>query len=336
MAVPEKSNDFLKFVELHEKQYLTNKERRSKEGSTASTVTANTTNFNRLEMKVEQIRLNRPFSGDAMRQEKKEEGDLVKRKAPFERPKTAKNDTLGLERSTENKLSSLGQSSHEKERQLERSNRLPEIIENSSRKSSTEYEYSSENSKEECNELMKPTRGLPSPDISEVKISNNNPFEAKDSEYDENEFKTDFFPQNKITKRMSEHDNMLEILKVDRCEMDPSERMFKESDGGVKIKDSFADCQSDLYTQLNLGSPVQNKNCENLIQEPIRLKPKRPSSAGNHIPRNDRHDGLSSNLLASTVGISRKGFCLNLASMLFSKPEVESNYDPLPKKLSAR
>lgn len=255
--LPEKNSDFLKFVEEHEKRHLVNKERRSKEVDSESVMTANSTVGNRLERKVEQIRLHRPFSGDVMRQE---EAELVRRKGPAERPKTAKNDALGLERSTDNKLSSFGHSSHEDEKLLERSNKLPEIVEGSSKKSSTDYEYSSENSKDEYEDIMRPTRDIPSPGMSEVKSSKANPMEAKESEYGQSEFKTDFLLPDKITKRISDQNNMFENSRGDQYEMDHSERMFKESDGGVKIKDSFADCQSDLYTQLNIGSPVQNQN----------------------------------------------------------------------------
>src|SRR5690606_5831404 len=74
-------------------------------------------------------------------------------------------------------------------------------------------------------------------------------------------------------------------------------------------------------TQLNLGSPVlRNKLPETKVV--IEAKPKRPSSAGNKIIYQDNNDNLCPNLLASTVGISRKNVVLNLANMMFSKPEV--------------
>lgn len=81
-----------------------------------------------------------------------------------------------------------------------------------------------------------------------------------------------------------------------------------------------------MFTQLNLGSPVTKVQKDKLIQKAL-PKPKRPNSAKCHVDKN-QNDQLCSTLLSSTHGIHRKGFKINLASALFSKPEVESNHIP--------
>ena len=122
--IPDKSSDFLKFVEEHEKKHAVSKEKRTsvKENSPLSTNTGNTTNIGcttsvvGLSKKLDQIKLNRPFSGDSKKQEKSQNKELMKKKAPLARPKTAKNKNENLEKSLENKLSSFNPSSHEEEK----------------------------------------------------------------------------------------------------------------------------------------------------------------------------------------------------------------------------
>ena len=106
-----------------------------------------------------------------------------------------------------------------------------------------------------------------------------------------------------------------------------SRRSSKLLDDHKSRKDLIPDCGSDFATNLNLGSPVQQNKVDDSHNIIIaRVSGKRPNSAGNRaFNPEQKHEELYPNLLSSTVGISRKGVKMNLANMMFSKPEVESS-----------
>jgi hypothetical protein len=227
---------------------------------------------------------------------------------------------MDLEKSEDQKMSVGILSSNEDKAATSESNHLPEIREDSSKNSSTNFELSP--SKDDFGNSQKLGNVKQSPMVSIVQTSRDkyqeNSLKGDDTKYNTN------FPVN-INKSSSVH-TLLMSSRRNPCEManEPSMHIYNKSKEIVGVKGSVGDRTSDGHTQLNLGSPVLNKQ-QVKPEKIVSSKPKRPSSAG------DRHnieydEPLRLNLLASTVGISRKGVKLNLASMIFSKPEVESNY----------
>lgn len=121
----------MSFVEEHEKAHQINKDRRlkNKDNSVASTNTGNTNSVKNLCLKPNQLKPNRPFSGDLTNQDQKKEKILFKKKIPLARPKTAKPENLGLEEGT-NRYTTFNPCSTEEEKALDnRSSHLPEILE---------------------------------------------------------------------------------------------------------------------------------------------------------------------------------------------------------------
>ena len=106
-----------------------------------------------------------------------------------------------------------------------------------------------------------------------------------------------------------------------------SRRSSKILNSNNSKKEQIQECCSDLATNLNLGSPVhKNKDSESKNMILARVTGKRPNSAGNRaFNQEQKHEQLYPNLLSSTIGISRVGVKMNLASMMFSMPEVESS-----------
>ena len=157
------------------------------------------------------------------------------------------------------------------------------------------------------------------------------PLGSQRHESRQSEFGTENILQRNNSNRSMSDKHFLESSRRNPCDISngQSERMFKDSEYATKTKDSFCEVQSDMCTQLNLGSPVHKAGI--VMNKMAKIRPKRPSSAGNYLPKNDYKEKKNQNLLASTIGISRKGVCLNLANMMFSKPEVGSEYNPSDK-----
>ena len=81
-------------------------------------------------------------------------------------------------------------------------------------------------------------------------------------------------------------------------------------------------------SQLNIGSPVEQLRTKKITVKGKANITKRPNSAGNLLTQSSRKNGFSSNLLASTVHVSREKIMLNLGKTLFYKPEVQSSKVP--------
>jgi hypothetical protein len=169
-------------------------------------------------------------------------------------------------------------SSNEDKAGTNESNYLPEIRENSSKNSSTNFELSP--SKDDFVNSLKLGNIKQSPMVSIMQTSRDkyqeNSLKCDDTKYNTN------FPMN-INKSSSAHTLLLSSRR-NPCEManEPSMHMYKKSKEIIGVKGSVGDRTSDGHTQLNLGSPVLNK--QQVKPDKIASnKPKRPSSAGNRL-----------------------------------------------------
>lgn len=84
-----------------------------------------------------------------------------------------------------------------------------------------------------------------------------------------------------------------------------------------------------------MGSPVHQIKHQFKIEKTKLNGLKRPSTADNRVHFNKQEE-LTSSLLASTVHISREKVKLNLANMMFSKPEVDSIRLPIDSRMSVK
>lgn len=287
LEVPEKNINFLEFVEEHERKLLKNKEQRLKNfnNSLASTNTGITTTVNNLSKKADIMKLDRPFSGGILKNDIKQNKSLFKKqKLPISRPKTAKNAMLEFEKSQEQKMSIGNPSSNEDKAADNESNHLPEIMENSSKNSSANFELSP--SKDEFGISLKLGNIKQSPMVS-IQQTSRDKYQEDSQKGDEQNYKVIY---SKNINKSSSVNNLLRSSRRNPCEManEPSMHTYKGSKDLVIMKESVGDCTSDVHTQLNLGSPVTKQKQIAKPEIIVSNKPKRPSSAGNRL--NLEHD----------------------------------------------
>ena len=196
---------------------------------------------------------------------------------------------------------------------------MPEIEENqnSSKKTVTEYEISPEKSKDDP-EIAKPDEFSESPIFSNQKINQlkNGPRSSSSKKM----HKSGSSHKNHLKNSLSAQ-NLVESHNADYG-------IYAKKEQEAPNPEVLQDYCSDLITQLNLGSPRNHTRAP----KPARNVVKRPNSAGNRMNKDHDPDELSSNLLASTIGISRNKVKVNLANMLFSQPEVESMVNPMDSR----
>lgn len=189
--------------------------------------------------------------------------------------------------------------------------------------SSADFEYSPDKSKLKFGGTSKVEELIGYKHNQDTNVSNDRRLYSK-----ENSFKIcqETEESLKNMKKSVSSRNLLASSKRNPVEManDCSQHWRKSSRDSTQYKEFIPDGTSEGLTQLNLGSPVlRNQQPETKVV--VGVKPKRPSSAGNKALYQENNDALCPNLLASTVGVSRKNVVLNLANMMFSKPEVATS-----------
>ena len=317
------NEDFLAFVEKHELMHQINKEKRlgNKELSLASTY-AGSTNINKT----------RPFSGDQIKNMDSKYSYVINKSKiipnnKLNRPHTAEfHSKLGKHLDMQNEYpmsEALLTISDE-------CNHLPNIQETSSIKTDTEYELSPENSKETHEpSLNKQYEGSPLvvvPKIDEflVKTTTNQAGFIQSKESND-------INHPKIIKSISAHNILLEsanshnLVKYDVVNADkqsPNQSIKNES--ATELDNLIESLFVPKSSQLNFGSPVEQSRTKKITIKGKACMTKRPSSAGNLLIKTSWKDNMSSNLLASTVHVSREKVMLNLGKTLFYKPEVQS------------
>lgn len=306
-------DDFLAFVEKQEIMHQKNKEL-----SCASTY-AGTTN----------IKLGRPFSGDQANKNQNPKGSYIVTQnkmipnSKLVRPKTAKFDEKFNHKIELNyeKQTSVADPTH-----YEEDKHLSNIDETSSKKTDTEYELSSENSDDKLEKsIVKQYEGSPLMSHEKGNSGRNSRFPELENE------PVNESSQAKLEKSISAHNILFESSNTNHLyqhnqseqEKNQNEDTMRNNESGIEFDNFVESLLIPKSSQINLGSPVQQKDLKKKSTSKMSIL-KRPSSAGNRFFQPNKHDDLSSNLLASTVHISRDKLNVNLGKTIFFKPEVES------------
>ena len=211
-------------------------------------------------------------------------------------------------------------------------NQLPNIQEISNFKTATEYELSPENSKEIYEQSVNKQWGF-----TLSNTTKNEKFILKTTNPDD--FSKRMHPNekkhSKMIKSVSSHNILLEsansnnlvkynVVKTEKQSLDKSIKNESATELDNLIESLFVPKSS----QLNIGSPVEQSRTKKITVKGKANITKRPSSAGSLLTKSSRKNGFSSNLLASTVHVSREKIMLNLGKTLFYKPEVQSSKVP--------
>lgn len=212
-----------------------------------------------------------------------------------------------LEKSHEQKLSTLHPSSNGDDREAGNDlNKLPEIIESENKNSSADFEYSSD----EIDQSPNPFNTRDSAGKNEIFSSKRDSGVNYGSTRLEN---VQNFAKNNPSRNHQANDNLSDLNPLKTSRRNPSDLQASQF--------SKKEFESELNTQLNMGSPVQGARMEKLKQS---VKPKRPNSANVKGFKVDS-EPLQLDSLISIKGVKRHKCKVNLNGLLNSK-EVQSNY----------